>query len=902
MKHLVQPANERDAHGNLQRLFEELQNQCKAIFLTGTLRITINDIYTMNPSHTLLFLLEFCRVFRIELPINTEFIWNEIQSLELPVSIPKTTGLAELLLCWCNGIGKLYSMEFIKDDFSLFLPYYYIFKHYTTVKPLPHISRVDSSSFRQYLITILDPVLKQFNIPLLVFKNSLYIGSNSLPDITTHILSFMFLFIMRDKYYSYAVNVFGSALKTYYYKQNLVSKAQLLSSIFHTINISQCVIQKVHYQQIVETTNYLRNSLVTNCYNSIVKSTINVQSLMKTILNYQQFNKLASSQISVSSIFKRSIYSNLYNEILYSISLSQINSKTLYTTVDYRTCCLLPSFAISKMIFDKYQTNNETNKIFQAISRSIISNTHFVNNQNVSTSTQQIAKLYHHHYYTSLIKGTLTTQAVLRHIQSVFDYETIQLNGILIQGEMRQFLSCSHFKGTFYFSPIVQAVLRSVFQTLEHNTVVTSTKCVQSICKSFLLKEKQQQLKSIIIPFQKAIPYSLTVRTCKQNQAIMKQRINSKAYFDILKASKQESINCQSVAKTHIHLFYERNQLETLQTQTIINQSTNSLFFNSQILATNSTISIMKMVVVPKEEFNSYHEQRKYTREIEATIVHVQSFMRKVIVRYAWDLPEEIILPLLLSYTAEKKPLQSPRHSPCPSPKRGVNIINKKPVSTTIYLSPQRIGATDDRKMLIEHIRHSRKSIIEASFVYIKMVQSEVFGEVTIACQQLLEQLSCSEWFCVMFEKYNCVKHILEVLEVSNKSPPFINLIEMSCRIIEKLVSCKQSAKFFETSPELIPTTVKVGEIMKNYLEIKVLVAAARLGLILARTYPTAAKHLKKIGGRIQVKLKEIQLKENNEIKQAQQIALQKKRSMPPYEKASTYMNKLITFLNANVN
>ena len=177
------------------------------------------------------------------------------------------------------------------------------------------------------------------------------------------------------------------------------------------------------------------------------------------------------------------------------------------------------------------------------------------------------------------------------------------------------------------------------------------------------------------------------------------------------------------------------------------------------------------------------------------------------------------------------------------------------------------------------------------------MMERKKLDEIQVGANQLFEQIKTSEWFGVMFIKYKCIFSLLDLLKSSNKSQPFLDLIEKSCRMIQILISNEFAFELYQQDEKMInQTVVVISEILRNHNDIKVLREATKAMIALYRKKKEIKDQIVDLCSRLKTKLNEIETKENAEKKRQNAIALKMKKEFV-YESASVHIKTLLNMV-----
>ncbi|KAL7722136.1 hypothetical protein QTN25_000896 [Entamoeba marina] len=661
----------------------------------------------------------------------------------------------------------------------------------------------------------------------------------------------------------------------------------VIESKLEEIRMKKLVKQTITTQTICKSTTH------SNIFNTLEKETIQTQSLFRMLNIYNSFKEINNSIINIQSLLK-SFTLNTQFEII--IVNSTVVSKELKEFIQNST----------------YKTYHNTLKNIQSNCRTLI-NSNQINIITInSVSTQsQMRKVIMNTNYNNIIDMCILSQ-------------------LFSQTKLLQFLHESNILS----QQNTASVIRNNFQINYYNTIATNTKNVQALSISYEKKKSIDELnrKSMFLQtiiqsliqrklYNYIVEYSIFRKLCTpQIVPIIKNQFVYKNYIigSLKKRSFKGLYDSTKVMQTLLNKLNKKTEYSDIVEFTHDIQSVCRCMYLKQDfievgLSTIYTQALLHKLLIlnsNKEDLENHYQQCQHQRNLTKCVVKTQSICRGIIVKYGADLDDEVLRPLSFSCelyelfgnkTQQQTQYQTSYQNTdvTTSPKRckredspTKRILPKEVIMNALILNKSTC-LSPDKTILLKYLRESKRSVIDVAFSNIKMIQRRRLDEIQIGFKQLSEQIKSSEWFRVMFVKYGCIDHIIHILKSSNKSPPFIELVEAACHMLYMLVYHKQSLLIFQHSNMVTPTIEKVIEIIRNYMNIKVLCAATKLLVLLAKSIPEVKEKMVDVCNRLKNKLPEIETKEKMEYKHVEAVAAKTKKDVV-YEKASSHIKLLI--------
>ncbi|KAL7720785.1 Uncharacterized protein QTN25_002004 [Entamoeba marina] len=743
---------------------------------------------------------------------------------------------------------------------------------------------------------------------------------------------------MRSFFINYSMNqVENVTIQTQALSKSIYSLERFRDILKHSKNVQSIGKRNIvssKYDSIIKSV--IETQALFRCFSSynknelFIKSSINTACVMKEMIHYSKFktfyNKIPTIQ-SITRSFVESLF--IKNHVINSQQIQSLfcclNQKTTYSNLELN-CCL------NQLLCRTFYTTNSYRNIisFQQQTSSIIRCILIKKEFNTITceipTIQTNAKSKQYHKYLLDIVGA--TRSVQEIIKAHLNKKQFDLIDVL----SHQITATCRTKSTAFAYLLQRAAIINIQSVLNRNNVfntyqniVTKTSSTQPICKSLILTNNKNAIKTALRVIQQHSKYRLVMIHSSISQSFCRKAnlinmktityaqhdcetiIRSRFQFRKYDTTRSSIIKKQALLRQYYQKqIYSNEVSSSCNIQAIIRRNLLFTNQNQQCESTIKTQSVIRQLLVEvnnKNELEEHYKKCEYLRYLKEYCITTQSLCREVIVKYGADLDDEVLKPLSFSFElcsipdvkTQKYITKAKRQKRDESPSR--RNLPKEVVMNALILNKSTCFSPDKTKLL-EYLRNSRRSVIDLAFSNIKMIQRRKLDEIQIGFKQLMEQVKCSEWFRMMFMKYECVGHILGILKVSNKSPPFIELVESSCSMLHLLVYHKSTFQIFQRSDLVQPTIAKVSEIIRNFMEIKVLCSATKLLIILAQNIPGCVDSMKDVCIRLNSKLNEIETKEKIELKHLEAVAAKTKKEVC-FEKASPHIRKLINIVTS---
>ncbi|ELP85214.1 hypothetical protein EIN_083460 [Entamoeba invadens IP1] len=619
-------------------------------------------------------------------------------------------------------------------------------------------------------------------------------------------------------------------------------------------------------KEVKEVQSVLRRVLVKDFYDEQNFCSVDSQANCRCVMENHDYLESSLSQVFASSEIRRFVAERKYNAIVERSAYLQLVMRSECQKVSFRDLCLFSEY--TEGLFRGICHKNEFNEF-----------------DNASGEVSSVIRtLEMKLYYQLQRKMSEAIQSVIRRNRWSNSYNTVIHNVLEPQNALKSVVYTCWFKEAMtginfiqrrgkYYDIVnsvvdVQSIIRAI-SVDSFNKRYSNTKNVENVMRGTTLCENfKSQLEGI-----------------KNASKCSKSVLYTREYNDIVSSSK----NVQSEWRRVIH----SQRFKELEC------------YSCEAEGILRGVLVRQEVTKPLEE---HYMRCKYLREVEKESKPVQGICRALIVKYGLDLDDEVLQSLSYSCDlyrvmhSEKMEPREPKRKVSESPTKMLQspsqrILPQEIVVNSIFLNKTTRmsfgGKESNSGKLYEYLRTSKRSILEIAFSNIRMIERRRLEEVQIGTKQLYEQIRKSGWFRVMFVKYNCVRHILDLLKASNKSPPFLEMVEKVCVML--LILFNDNASYQEFKNGDIENVVEViGEIMRKYTEIRILAEATKLMMRIATMKPHTKELMKELCARLTNKMKEIETKEKLEIKRGNELSKITKKEFI-YEPASSYLKQLIT-------
>ncbi|EDR22025.1 hypothetical protein EDI_201410 [Entamoeba dispar SAW760] len=636
---------------------------------------------------------------------------------------------------------------------------------------------------------------------------------------------------------------------------------------------------------------YYRSLIQTKQMKERINSCIPLEGLFRGIKGYYNYSLIIQSSVDTQKEIRRTIKQNKYQEIITS---EQIICSVLREKRDHlkysnlqEQCQIVQGLCRRRIFKEQFDCVNTQTSLVQSEMKRIIKNRVFKEIEQVSKEMSAFIKTYSitlefmirvkmGEEIQAVIKGNKILHKYLAIVENIKEPQSI-CKQIVYTNKMKDLINgIKYIQQHHYFEEIkiqcinVQSVMRRIYiPQFKENQL-----CCENVERIWRCEIKQRQ-------------FNKQRNSIIQCQRCGKETLKRKEYIQIIRANEIVQSYWRKVIQKH-----EQEERE---------------YYCSEIQG------IMRSIIVKKDkehELSKWYQNCQYKRCLTKCCIPLQGICRQTIVKYGVNLDEEVMQSL--SYSCElytlihssvplnEKQKKQKRISESPSKilqSPSQRILPKEIIMNSIYLNKTTRMSFNrleySKRILYEYIRKSERSIIDIAFSNIRMIERKKLEEVQIGAKQLFEQIRCSEWFRVMFVKYQCVYHILDLLKSSNKSPPYLELVEKSCTMLHFLIRDDCSFKLYN-NPNMIKSTIeRVSEILRNFMEIKILTEGTKVFLCLIQKLPEIKTSLIDVCQRLNTKLTEIEQKEKLEKKKAMDISVKLKKECI-YEAASPHIKILV--------
>lgn len=622
-------------------------------------------------------------------------------------------------------------------------------------------------------------------------------------------------------------------------------------------------------------------------YESVESGTADVQSVVRGIEGVSGYGASALSVDGVVSVVRSKLCVSKYEGVVGS-------QKALASVM--RAC----------LVMREREVADESARSVQGVSRSVVLSEGLreVSESIARVRTAMAQVIAVSEYNAAAFSSSLVHWAVVGAAEAR-EYKCIESVSKSVEAECRQRLLRDGLNEAVMSSKAVQSVVGGCVQGGEYNTCVGVMRYVQ--CRSVYewmvngAVEAQSVARRVCtLGIGVRVAATRDVGGCGRGSIVRRRYV----------AGLESSVGVQSVARSCLaQREYNCAWKSSVSVQGIVRCVVLCHLMSARVWGAVCGQSVCRWSVVKTGDgarANEHIVECERKRALRAECVCVEAIMREKIVRYGLHLDDEVLGSL--SYSTELYNLVHRRVEErkarriWTSPSKGLEspsgrLLPQDVVMNTVYrgrttrMSFGRVESSRD--ILYEYLRKTKRSVIDIAFSNIRMMERESVEEVQIGVKQLYEQVRQSEWFRVMFTKYNCVRHLLMLLERSNRSQPYLEMVQLSLGMLQMLVNDKASLCEFVKLGLGEATAARVGEVMRNNTDIGVVSGAARLLLCVCRAIPETRSVLVDVCRRMESKLGEMEGKERAEERRAESLRQRTGRDVI-FERATPHVRSLI--------